>query len=147
MDATLLLPDTTAHPNRPIGVAEVEEIVARIAAVPFVDPGQVPMYQQARLDSGERRLALAILDDAVRCALRHSSSPVQRQRAEADDALRWIASDESSYALSFVPICQALGIDADWIRRLVRRSLCTSGPARRETAAHGAMEGLEREVA
>jgi hypothetical protein len=112
-----------ARAARRPGAFEAEEIVERLLAAPFVDVEQVPLHHRTRLDSGEMRLALAILDDALRCAVRHSCSPLARQRAEARDAQQWIDSDESAYALSFVPICQVLDLDPEWVRGLVRRRL------------------------
>ena len=130
MDIVALFPGSSPRPPRRLGSMEVEEIVERMFAAPFVDPGQVPLHHVARVDTGERRLALAILDDAIRCAIRHGASPLRHQREEAREALRWIESDETDYALSFVPICQTFSIDPDWIRGLVRRALAIQPASR-----------------
>jgi hypothetical protein len=126
MELNLLFPDPVATPARRLGATEVEEMIERLLAAPFVDASQVPLNHPARPDSGEMRLALAILDDALRCVLRHSRSPLRKQRCEARDARRWIESDDTAYALSFVPICQTFGIDPDWVRGLVRRQVAQS---------------------
>ena len=99
---------------------EVDSIVAQIFAAPVVDEAQVPMHHCGRVDTPELDLHRAILFDAVTCAVRHHSSPIRAQSAEAQSALRWIESNEDKYFLSFVPICQRFGIDPGWIRRLVR---------------------------
>lgn len=138
-----------ARAPRRLGAMEVEEIVERLLASPFIDPTQVPLHHAAHLDSGERRLALAILDDALRCAVRHCGSPLRNQREEAFAALSWIESDEESYALSFVPICQAFSIDPEWVRGLVRRAIAVArGAARRSGGARSMDEvPFTREVA
>ena len=130
MNTIALFPSSGPRPQRTMGPMEIEEVLERMLAAPFVDPCQVPLHHPARLDTGERRLALAILDDAIRCAVRHGHSPLKHQRDEAREALRWIESDESAYALSFVPICQAFSIDPDWLRALVGRALSSPQPLR-----------------
>jgi hypothetical protein len=98
-------------------------MLARLFAAPSVDAGQVPMYAPSRLDSGERRLALAILEDALRCVVRHHGSRVAEQRQAAREAMDWMARDDDTPPFTFVRLCQIFELDPDWIRRLVRRQL------------------------
>jgi hypothetical protein len=78
--------------------------------------GQV-MFQVVgpRLDvsSPEKRLALAVLADAVREL--GEGGP----RAEADEA--WFASNAIDHPFAFLPICQSLGLDPEHLRRGLRR--------------------------
>lgn len=122
MRISTLLPDP-CPPDRRVAPEDVEALVERTLAAPIVDPTQVPLHHAGRLDSGEMRLALAILDDAVRCVIRHARSRLAHQRAEATEALDWIRSDREDYALCFVPICQLFNLDPEWIRDLVDRAL------------------------
>jgi hypothetical protein len=150
MNANVLFPQAIARPARRLGNVEVEEIVERLLCAPFVDASQVPLHHAVRPESGEMRLALAILDDALRCVLRHTHSALAHQRAEAREARRWIESEETSYALSFVPICQVFNLDPEWIRDMVRRRLAREPrTAWTRPAVHGGSEpeALEREVA
>lgn len=75
------------------------------------------LFQSAapRLDvsTPEKRLALAVLSDAVR-RVRHGG------HGAADDEL-WFASNAADHPFAFVAICQALGLDADHLRRGLRR--------------------------
>jgi len=101
----------------------------------FVDPRQAPFYHRNSLETGESRLALAILEDALRCAVRHADSPLGAQRHEAAEALAWIQSSEDQYCLAFEPICQRFQLEPEWIRGQVARQLQT---AARVAAAHAA---------
>jgi hypothetical protein len=69
----------------------------------------------SRLDvsTPEKRLALAVLSDAIR-QVRHGG------HGAADDEA-WFASDAADRPFAFLAICQALGLDADYLRRGVRR--------------------------
>lgn len=115
--------------------AQIDEVLERIRPeFVYVDPQQAPVYHRDSLESGESRLALAILEDALRCAVRHAESPLPTQRQEAAEALEWIRSDEHHYWLAFEPICQRFELDPGWIRLQVARQL----HAAPRSAAHAA---------
>jgi len=156
MDMMLLFP-ASSPPEKKVTAPEMEEMIERVLASPSVDVGQIPMHHRSRIDSGEARLALAILDDAIRCVLRHAESRLAHQRAEAVEALEWIRSDRSDYALCFVPICQLFDIDPDWIRGKIDSALKdpavlrgTWNPGRRasdQQVETSFADEIEREVA
>ncbi|MFM8408984.1 MAG: hypothetical protein ACKOCT_01810 [Alphaproteobacteria bacterium] len=156
MDMMLLFP-ASSPPEKKVTAPEMEEMVERVLASPSVDVSQIPMHHRSRIDSGEARLALAILDDAIRCVLRHAQSRLAHQRAEAQEALEWIRSDRSDYALCFVPICQLFDIDPDWVREKIDKALVdpsqlrgTWNPGRPVEKSRDEVsfdEDLEREVA
>jgi hypothetical protein len=79
--------------------------------------GGQTLFQPAgpRLDvsTPEKRLALAVLSDAVR--------HVQRGGHRAADDEAWFASGATDHPFAFLSICQALGLDPDHLRRGVRR--------------------------
>ena len=68
--------------------------------------------------SGEYRLALAILEDAIQiyCMEGAGRRSLQLRR----EAGRWLNSDDRSWCFSFERICEALGLDPDCIRRRLR---------------------------
>jgi hypothetical protein len=67
-----------------------------------------------RLDvsTPEKRLALAVLADAVR--------HVQSGDQSAADDEAWFASSAADHPFAFVTICQALGLDPEHLRRGIR---------------------------
>ena len=90
MDIRNLLPSAPASPVQRLNASDVEEMLEQMFAPPSVDAGQVPMHAYTRLETGEMRLALAILEDALRCALRHHDSRITEQRLAAREAMDWI---------------------------------------------------------
>ncbi len=70
--------------------------------------------------TGEHRLMLAVLEDAVNIYLkRNGGRPGLRVFREIE---QWFASTDDSYIFSFERICQALGLDAEFIRRGLREA-------------------------
>lgn len=65
----------------------------------------------ARYESSEKQLMLAILTDAVRCM-----SQTRWSRASLD-ALTWIVDPAQDHVCSFDNICEALGLEPDYVRR------------------------------
>jgi len=64
---------------------------------------------------GERRLMLAVLEDAIRTFLLARRAGVPRKRLLRD--LEWLESTSSAEPFAFETICDVLGIDASWLRR------------------------------
>lgn len=65
----------------------------------------------------EKRLLLAVLEDAVGDFQRDVVATGREAKRRFDEAEAWIASEESTWPCAFVPICNALGLDAGWVRR------------------------------
>ena len=68
--------------------------------------------------SGEYRLAVAILEDAIQIYCMEGSG--RRNLQLRREAGRWLSSDDRSWCFSFERICEALGLDPDCIRRGLR---------------------------
>ena len=85
--------------------------------------------------SGEQRLMLALLTDAINVYQRGALSPVTRARRLYVDAERWILADErgAGAGLSFSGVCDALGIHAGLLRR---RLVEWKHTARRQRTEH-----------
>jgi len=82
-------------------------------------------FVDALPEDGERRLMLAVLIDAIRglTADRPASPHLRSQRA-------WLQSEDKSGPFSFANICDALGIDAGYVRRCVLRPAEMQRPIR-----------------
>jgi len=91
---------------------------------PYVrfDPAAVmPAQLHDRLTTRpEYRLMLAVLKDALDIHNRYRTTGAHPRIAA--DTERWLFSDDTSWPLSFVNICHALGIDVDWLRGRLRSS-------------------------
>ena len=69
------------------------------------------------LDEPERRLRLAILEDALRYVQRYVHATDKRGRALYEDAVDWFASADRTDPFAFENVCDALRLDADYVRR------------------------------
>ncbi len=81
--------------------------------------------RRVALPESERRLRLAILEDALRYCRDYADTTDRRARAFRDDAVEWLASRDRSEPFSFENICDALALDASAIRRSLRTSSAT----------------------
>ena len=65
----------------------------------------------------ERRLAIAVLQDAVDCFQKHLLARDRKARQMFLDAEQWIGSEDRSWPFSFENICDLLQINAAYLRR------------------------------
>jgi hypothetical protein len=65
---------------------------------------------------GERRLMIAVLEDAVHCFMKqlHATDPKGRQLFL--DAEEWISADDRTWFFAFANVCDTLDLDADHVR-------------------------------
>ena len=66
---------------------------------------------------GERRLMLAILEDAVECFQKYLGTKESRGRLLYSDAEEWLMSDDRSWLFAFENVCEVLGLQPDFIRQ------------------------------
>jgi hypothetical protein len=71
--------------------------------------------------SPERRLAGAVLASALVEVREHHAKPGYRRAVGKD--LEWIFSDDQQWPFSFIRLCQALGVEPDYVRVWVHRWL------------------------
>lgn len=117
--------DDTSH----LGIFGVEAIL----------PPQFWSTASSGPGTAERRLMLAVLQDALLTVTRPAGGPASRSRHLADEAHRWFASDSRAHPFAFAAICDVLGLDVDYVRGAIRRLLARaqSGPYRRDYAGRG----------
>jgi hypothetical protein len=93
---------------------------ARDEDASFLHPLQFFATRRAR-GEGERRLMVALLEDAVGCYQRYANARSRRGRRLFHEAERWIMDEHARGALSFRVVCELLGLPADHLRRGLRR--------------------------
>lgn len=71
--------------------------------------------------TGERRLLLAILQDAVDTFFRYRLSQTVRGRRLFRETVQWFLEKDQAWLCSFESICAHLGFDADYIRLGLKR--------------------------
>ncbi len=65
---------------------------------------------------GERRLMIAVLEDAVHCFMKqiHTTDPKGHQLFL--DAEEWITADDRTWFFAFENVCETLDLDPDYVR-------------------------------
>lgn len=64
----------------------------------------------------EKRLLLAVLEEAVGTYQRYVMATDRRSLTVFAEVEAWFASDDATRLFAFVPVCDALGIDAAYVR-------------------------------
>jgi hypothetical protein len=85
------------------------------------------MFKNSQSREPERRLMVAILEDAVSCLLTDLQGSNLRQRKQYEEAKAWVTTDEESeWIFSFKNICEVLGMDPSYLRRGLIRPITGS---------------------
>jgi hypothetical protein len=85
------------------------------------------MFKNSQYREPERRLMVAILEDAVSCLLTDLHRGNLRQRKQYEEAKAWVTMDEESeWIFSFKNICEVLGMDPSYLRRGLIRPITSS---------------------
>lgn len=100
----------------------------------------IPAHQTAGAWPGERRLLLAVLEDAVASFLRYRTSRTTRGKRLFREDEAWFMSSDQSWAFSFESICAQLHLDPDYIRRGLRQ---LSRPRAEAALRNGPHEGAD----
>lgn len=69
---------------------------------------------------GERRLMIAVLEDAVDVYRKLAGARDARRQQLFTDAEEWIESHDRAWIFSFQNICDVLGVEAEYLRRGLR---------------------------
>ena len=78
-------------------------------------------------NNGMFTLMCAVLDDALRCLQKRSSSNASARR-EAQEVLDWFLADDPHWPFSFVNICVTLGVDPDYAGQRLKTGQFFSSP-------------------
>jgi hypothetical protein len=69
----------------------------------------------------ERRLLLAVLEEAIWTYQRYAFADDRRGAALLSQVEEWFASEDSEWTFSFVAICDALGLETTYLRAGLRQ--------------------------
>ncbi len=87
------------------------------------EPGTIPLER-------ERRLVLAILEEAVRSYQRYAFATNRRVRRLFGETCEWFDAKDDPWIFSFENICHALDLDPDHIREGLTRWRRDQAPRR-----------------
>jgi hypothetical protein len=97
------------------------EELGQLFAPELILPAQFLPPARRRLDSiGEYRLLMGILEDAIHIYLKHGTSRGPRNRTLFRETEGWIESTSKEWVFSFERVCEALNIDPEYLRRMLR---------------------------
>lgn len=85
-------------------------------------PGQ--FFSFFRKEAGfdrERRLMLAVLEDAIDCFQKYAHTNDLRGRQLFMESYEWIMSDDKRWLFSFENICQIVDMNPDYVRQGLNR--------------------------
>lgn len=103
------------------------------AAVFQPDTLLVSRYVSARSSQAsfapEKRLMLAILEDAIFCFQEHHAARLGKNKQEFDKVRRWIFEPAEDWVFSFENICSSLDLSPEYVRSGLRRWLKRDSPA------------------
>jgi hypothetical protein len=69
----------------------------------------------------EKRLMLAVLDDAINCFRENLFSQRGKDRRLFDEAEEWLLTPGGDRAFSFDNVCESLGLNPEYLRRGLQR--------------------------
>lgn len=84
--------------------------------------------------SGERRLMLAILEDALTCFQKYSGLRDPNAKIIFNEAEEWIFAEGQSWVFSFERICDELNLSAAYLRRGLHRWQTRGFPTQLQSA-------------
>jgi hypothetical protein len=100
---------------------EKEHDIDLPAQAPLPEQFFVPAHESLRLWSGERRLLLGVLEDALHCFLEYRFERKGKGGRIFREVQEWFASTDTSWLYSFENICAILHLEPDYLRRGLQR--------------------------
>ena len=97
-----------------------DDFLARIVEPDVFLPSQ--FYGSGGLSrqlDGEKRLMIAILKDAVECLNKYRGARSSLGSSQYQNALEWIEDEGTEWLFSFNNICDLLGFDPDYLRKVL----------------------------
>jgi len=81
----------------------------------------------------ERRLMIAVLEDAINCVTRYRLATDGRARRLFNEEQQWLFSEETAWPYSFACICDVLDLDPDAVRQSLYLNLSATTRTARDT--------------
>ena len=73
-------------------------------------------FRRKTLIEPEKRLLVAILEDAINCFYDNVSAESGRRKKLFDDAQEWVMQERGDWIFSFRNVCELLGLSAEYLR-------------------------------
>ena len=99
----------------------LDERFTGVLAPDAILPSQYFGHRDRTDMAGERRLMVAVLEDALRCFQKHVADRDPKGRQLYLDAEEWIMTDNATWFFSFPNVCATLDLDPDYVRQGLAR--------------------------
>jgi hypothetical protein len=100
----------------------LDERFSGVLAPDAVLPSQYFEGLRRRRDmSGERRLMIAVLEDALHCFQKYVDAEDPKHRQMFLEAESWITADNPAWFFSFESVCDTIDLDPDYVREGLMR--------------------------
>lgn len=73
-------------------------------------------FEKVRPLQPERRLMLAVLEDAIMCLQRYLHAKGGKEQKLHEDAVSWIFDESDNGVFCFENVCEVCGLDPDYLR-------------------------------
>jgi len=118
----------------------VEESSSSMIEADLIVPSQFfDRIKSERSSQPEKRLMLAVMEDAISTFQKSVYGATRRQRRLLKETEEWIGSGDTGWPFSFENICAALDIEADYLRTGLKRwkgSLLNRHQSQEPSASH-----------
>jgi hypothetical protein len=102
--------------------SRIEENSPAMLEADIIVPSQFfDRIRAERSSQPEKRLMLAVMEDAITTFQKSVHGATRRQRRLLKETEEWIGSGDTSWPFSFENICSALDIEAGYLRSGLRR--------------------------
>jgi len=96
---------------------EFKKHLSKLNEIDAIHPTQYYLANRSmRLASGEKKLMLAILKDAIKCYRRNVTGKSVHSQKIFSETEEWFYDEDTNYLYSFLNICAWLGVDFKLIR-------------------------------
>jgi hypothetical protein len=95
-----------------------------------LDGDFIDNVRKTRVRSGEQRLMLAILKEALDSFFKHLGATDEKGKAIFQEVEGWIREKDNQWIFSFENVCESVGINVSYLRAELCRRM-ESEPARR----------------
>jgi hypothetical protein len=123
-----------------MATSRLDEQAPAILEADIIVPSQFfDRVRAERSSQPEKRLMLAVMEDAITTFQKSVHGATRRQRRLLKETEEWVGSNDTSWPFSFENICSALDIEADYLRSGLRNwkeRLITPQSRQEATLAH-----------
>jgi hypothetical protein len=103
--------------NEPSNLAPDERVASLFQPDTVLSSQYFENLRKKTLLEPEKRLMLAILEDGIHCYLENYGASGAKRKQVFDEAAAWVAEVDGDWVFSFDSVCNAVGLNPEYVRR------------------------------